>query len=409
MGATLLTIAASLAVAMILIFRTVEAERSERAQVDRTIAILTELRTISQAAINAETGQRGYMLTLDRTYLEPFHIGRQQFGPAVTRLRNHLRPVATEEQRALLDRIEREGERKFADLDASVALVRDGRLMEAQRGLLTDEGQAAMVRLRDAVARLERIENDVLDSAIADADGAEDMLLPLLAAVSLLIVVAMVFGFLMIVRTAGAEAAAAHAAELEEARDRADLLARELNHRVKNLFAVILAIVRMSARDKPEAKPIVEAIAERIHALLNAHEVTQATGAKQVASLGALLDKTLAPYRSATARAALSGPEVTLTNQQITPLGLVLHELATNAVKYGCWAKGRALAVDWQVENGMLALTWREECPGLPAEPERQGFGSLMMTSAARQLRGTVERRFTPEGVEVDIAFPLAS
>ena len=62
---------------------------------------------------------------------------------------------------------------------------------------------------------------------------------------------------------------------LAEARDRADLLARELNHRVKNLFAVILAIVQMSGKDAPEAKPVVDSIADRIHALLTAHEVTQ--------------------------------------------------------------------------------------------------------------------------------------
>lgn len=406
---TLLVIAAALAVAMALIFGTVEAERAERAQMDRTIAILSELRTISQAATNAETGQRGYMLTLDKAYLEPFHVGQAQFAPAVRRMRAQLGEDATAEQSALLDRIEQEGQRKFAELNASVALVADGRLLEARRALLTDEGQAAMLRLRDAVARLERIENDVLDRATADAYGAESMMFPLLAAVSVLIVLAMGVGFLMVGRTANAEAAAAHAAEIEEARDRADLLAKELNHRVKNLFAVILAIVRMSGRGQPEAKPAVDAIAERIHALLSAHEVTQSAGDRQVAALGALVERTLAPYLSPGTPATIAGPEVTLDAQQITPLGLVLHELATNAVKYGCWNSGGALSVTWQVDDGRLALAWREDCPGDGGEPASHGFGSMMMTSAARQLRGNIERRFTASGLEVDFAFPLHS
>ena len=87
-----------------------------------------------------------------------------------------------------------------------------------------------------------------------------------------------------------AVAEAAQAAVVSEARDRADLLARELNHRVKNLFAVVLAIVQMSARDRPEAKEVTDSIAQRIRALLTAHEVSQGELERPVASLRALVE-----------------------------------------------------------------------------------------------------------------------
>ena len=193
----------------------------------------------------------------------------------------------------------------------------------------------------------------------------------------------------------------AEATALADARDRADLLARELNHRVKNLFAVILAIVRMSSKDSPEAKPTVDRIAERINALLTAHEVTQGTLETPVASLRALVETTVRPYLTSARKADLSGPEVQLPAKQVTPLGLVLHELTTNAVKYGCWQSGGTLKVHWKQQGDTVTIEWREECPGDGVEPERQGFGSLLMTGSAKQLRGSIDRQFTKDGVEV--------
>ena len=93
--------------------------------------------------------------------------------------------------------------------------------------------------------------------------------------------------------------------------------------------------------------------------------------------------------------------------RQITPLGLVLHELATNAVKYGCWSSGGLLRVEWRRDGENLHLDWREEHAGATSEPARTGFGSLLMPSAARQLRGSIDRSFTPAGVEVTMRFPL--
>lgn len=404
--ATLGVVAAALISAIFLIYQTIEAERAQRAQVVRTNAILVELQNVSRSALNAETGQRGYVLTLDRRYLQPYNLGSAQYRPALERLRTLLGNETTPRQRELVDEIETLSGAKFAEIEQSLELVADGNLIGARSLILTDEGQEAMERLRQAVREMEDIERGILLEASSDAARAEGRVLPLLLGLLALILVALWLGLRLSIRTAKAEAEAAQTTALAEARDRADLLARELNHRVKNLFAVILAIVRMSAKDSPEAKPTVDRIAERINALLTAHEVTQGTLETPVASLRALVETTVRPYLTSARKADLSGPEVQLPAKQVTPLGLVLHELTTNAVKYGCWQSGGTLKVHWKQQGDTVTIEWREECPGDGVEPERQGFGSLLMTGSAKQLRGSIDRQFTKDGVEVTISFP---
>jgi two-component sensor histidine kinase/CHASE3 domain sensor protein len=400
-------IGAAMITGLFLVFQTIEAERGQRDQSRATARVLVELRNVGNAALNAETGQRGYLITLDRRYLEPYQTGSTQYQPALDRLRQSLGEDAPARQIQLLDRIENLTQAKFAEMDESVALLRDGALMDARRQVLSDEGQEVMVRLRQAIGEMEQIENGLLDASARETAEAEARVLPLLTGVMILLLVALLFGYRLVSRTAQAEARAEQSAALAEARDRADLLARELNHRVKNLFAVILAIVSMSARDEPEAKPLIERISDRIRALLTAHEVTQGTATGPMASLSTLIETTLAPYRSDTLRAEISGPEISLTASQVTPLGLVLHELTTNAVKYGAWASDGLLTVAWRITDNQLVIDWHEACKIADLNPVRQGFGSMLMNSAERQLRGTINRSFTPDGVEVRIVIPF--
>lgn len=407
--ALLAVIAGTIFGLLFFVFQTVEAERHQRAQVARTNDVLFELRQVTRAALNGETGQRGYALTLDRRYLQPFIVARTEYGPALDRLHGTLGTDLSPRQQQLLDEITALTRTKFAEMDETVALVGQGRLLDARAVILSDEGLEAMSRLRTAAGEMEAIETGLLDAAIARANRAEKRLLPLLLGLTAALVIALLFGYRLVNRNAQAEAEAEGAAALAEARDRADLLASELNHRVKNLFAVVLAIVKMSGRDAPEAKPVVDRIAERIRALLTAHEVTQGSGAKSVGTVGRLVETTLAPYRSDDLLARLDGPEVALPLDSATPLGLVLHEMTTNAVKYGAWAHGGEIAVEWEVRDGTVHIHWRETgAPTLAEAPTREGFGTMLMTSSARQLGGTIDRRFEAEGVAVDIAFPAA-
>ena len=399
--------ALAMVLVVVLAIGTVEVERRQRQQAQLTSDILDELRDIRLSALAGDSGQRGYLLSLDRRYLAPYFAGRDQLEPSLRRLRQLTEPTATPRQQQLLDQIEVIARTKFAELAQGVALVEGGELIEARRLVLTDEGQEAMERLRRSLGEMERIELAALDRARADAATAEARLIPLLVGLLGLLAISLVASGRLIARSARAEAEASQAQVLAEARDKADLLAKELNHRVKNLFAVVLAIVKLSARDAPEARPVTDGIAQRIMALLKAHEVSQGELGQATVSLATLVETTLAPYRSHAFTASIGGPVTTLHARSITPLGLVLHELTTNAVKYGGWSQpGGIIDVDWAREGGQIVLTWRETGAPIREQPVREGFGSLLMTSSARQLGGTVERTFTPEGAVVTIRFP---
>jgi two-component sensor histidine kinase len=93
-------------------------------------------------------------------------------------------------------------------------------------------------------------------------------------------------------------------------------------------------------------------------------------------------------------------------------LGLMLHELATNAVKYGAWSQpGGHLAVHWRLETGPprhLLLSWREQTPGgIEPAGEARGFGSLLLSGTVRQLHGSFERRFLADGMELEVDLNL--
>lgn len=407
-GAMFAAIAASSLTLLFFVYQTIAAERAQRAQVQKTVDVLNDLRLVGTAVINGETGQRGYILTLDRRYLAPYEAGRALFPPALSRLRVSLGGVATPRQQQLIDEIDTLSRAKFAEMANSVKMVGEGRLIDARRAMLTDEGQETMERLRRAIREMEVIEAEALSRAADTAAATEARVLPMLGGLLFLLLLAVFGGSRLLAHTARAEAEAAQAAALAEARDRADLLARELNHRVKNLFAVVLAIVQMTARNKPEAKEVADTIAQRIHALLTAHEVTQGELDRPVAPLGTLIETTLAPYRSATQTAEVEGPEVLLPAKQVTPLGLVLHELTTNAVKYGAWKHSGTVHVNWRLTGSMVELIWCEDGLALSEEPANKGFGSLLMSSAARQLGGTIERKFGPGQLIVTVRFALA-
>ena len=392
-----------------LVGQTIEAEREERLQAVVTSEVIEELQRVRTAALQGETGQRGFLVTLDRRYLESYQEGSEQIGPALDRLREVLGDDLSARRETLLDEIEALARAKFAEMEDSVILLEDGRLLEAREGVLTDQGQETMERLSRAIDELIDIEREILNDQQEETARIEGRILPMLGGLIVLLLAAIGFGSMVVARAARAETEATQAAAIGEARDRADLLARELNHRVKNLFAVVLAIIQMSARDKPEAQPVTEAIAHRVRALLTAHEVSQGQLDETLASLQALVETTLSPYRSKSQPATVEGPEVLIPAKQITPLGLILHELTTNAVKYGAWASGGTLDVTWARIDDSVRLTWQENGATIEEQPERRGFGSLLLDSAARQLCGSVERDFTPTGLRVVIDFPYAA
>ena len=406
---------------VLLVWSTISKERAERLQTARYAEVVSALRDINRAALNAETGQRGYFITLDRRYRASYEFGRDLYPRAIDRLKVLSRSSEDARIEALVAEIEAAGDAKMEELGRTVELIEGGEIVAAQQRILSNDGRLYMERLNDSLSRLEAVEQGLQAEASQQAFRSERRVLPLLVVTLALMAAGLGFGLALAMRAARAEAIASRAEELEEARDRADLLARELNHRVKNLFAVILAIVRMSGRGQPEAAPVVDNIAARIHALLEAHNVTQGPdgGAGEgEARMAVLVDKVLAPYRSEGNAAEIGGEDVALSASQATPVGLVLHELATNAVKYGAWSgqkdgsgasegtdKGR-IAIDWKREKDEVVLRWTETGPSIAVPDGREGFGSMLMRSAARQLNGEIERRFEPGRMVVEMHIP---
>ena len=224
------------------------------------------------------------------------------------------------------------------------------------------------------------------------------------------------------------------------AEERQQLLIRELHHRVKNTLATVQAIVGSTARTAPSVDAFYEAFVGRIMSLAHTHSVlTEATW--QTASLRTLLESELKPYadpaispamplggaagqaldQKLPPRVTLDGPDVALPSEIAVPIGMAIHELTTNAAKYGAFSNrtGR-LAVAWAVEpepaapgsppskRQRLNFTWHESGGPPVARPTRQGFGSrLLQRVLTTQVQADVAIDYDPKGLRLVMIAPL--
>jgi PAS domain S-box-containing protein len=188
-----------------------------------------------------------------------------------------------------------------------------------------------------------------------------------------------------------------------------DLLIGELHHRVKNTLATVQALAAQTFRHNG-VEPSTQASFEgRLLTLSNVHSVlTHENWAS--AELHDVVASTLQPHRTPERdRFAVQGPAIRLRPQSAVALSMALHELCTNAIKYGALAvdAGR-VAVEWQVQDGRFRLRWQEQDGPPVAPPRRKGFGSRMIErSLAAQLQGRVTIDFQPAGVVCTIDAPL--
>jgi PAS domain S-box-containing protein len=195
--------------------------------------------------------------------------------------------------------------------------------------------------------------------------------------------------------------------------DRQALLIRELHHRVKNTLATVQALLGASARSSGSIDAFYHSFAGRIASLANTHNLLT-EDYWQTASLRDMLRTELAAFDDESGnRIALSGPPVELTADLAVPTSMALHELATNAVKYGALSvpKGR-VRVTWDVvqadQQRRLRLKWIE-CDGPPVgEPKRKGFGSaLLQRVLTTQCDAEVQFTFDAAGLRFEMEAPL--
>ena len=193
-----------------------------------------------------------------------------------------------------------------------------------------------------------------------------------------------------------------------------ELVLKEMDHRVKNLFAIAGGMVRLSARSARTPTELAEIIQGRLGALASAHQLIRprhlvASATKRESTLGELIRKVLSPYADPagtgdSARTEIDGPEIVVGSEAATNVALVVHELATNAAKYGALSvPGGRVRISWAVTKGRLALSWEEkDGPVITAPPEREGFGSVLARRSVNGgLRGDLSFHWNPDGLVV--------
>ena len=193
-----------------------------------------------------------------------------------------------------------------------------------------------------------------------------------------------------------------------------DLLLKEMDHRIKNLFSIVEGMLTLSAKAATTPKELAETVRGRLGALASAHQLIRpmpsvAKATKRETTLGELVRKLLSPYADPagtgdSARTEIEGPGVAVGPEAATNVALVVHELATNAAKYGALSvPGGRVHISWALVKGRLVLTWEEkDGPVITGPPEREGFGSLLARrSVSGGLRGDVNFDWKPTGLVV--------
>lgn len=213
------------------------------------------------------------------------------------------------------------------------------------------------------------------------------------------------------------ERAYATAAALHESAERSlqekDLMLQEMKHRNKNQIARILAIARQTASGSASLEDFTASFSARLQSMASALDLLTRSR-WQKADLGELLRNELSQvFGEDLPEDLLAGPQVLLNEKATQTLGLAVHELATNALKYG--KAGDAvdmLKVRWSIERQdgrqILVLNWRESGLDRLAPPAASGFGTRLIDMGVRdELKGSIERTYHPNGLEVEIRFPL--
>jgi two-component sensor histidine kinase len=201
------------------------------------------------------------------------------------------------------------------------------------------------------------------------------------------------------------------------ARARQEVLLREINHRIKNLFSVTAGLITLSAKASMNAEDLAVDLRSRLQALARAHDLTlpdpsaNADDGQSATTVIALTKVIMAPHEHAQAsRISINGSDAPLSGSALTSLALLLHELTTNAAKYGALssANGR-LTIDVSTVDELLQMKWDEQgSRPLSEGVAREGFGTILEKAVLSGLSGTISREWNSDGLSLLLKIPLA-
>lgn len=203
----------------------------------------------------------------------------------------------------------------------------------------------------------------------------------------------------------------------KEAQERQRLLAREANHRVKNLFAVFNGMISLSAKSARTPQEMAQSLRGRLDALMRAKDLIRpgimgTEAHSERTTVGEVVRTVLQPYDDGTSpeRTVASGPDMPVGAGAVTSLALALHETTTNAAKYGALSEPNGLIrIKWEARGDDFCLEWEETGgPVIVAPPQARGFGSVLTErSITSQLGGKIEYDWRPSGLKLRMMVPL--
>jgi two-component sensor histidine kinase len=338
-----------------------------------------------------ETTQRGYLLTGRDSYLGRYEDAETALprvidetarlvadDPRQQQAIARLRQVTTDKMREMRSTID---EQKAGRADAALAIVnsdRGLRMMDQTRQLFSE-----MMSEEDRLLSIRASSSQMIGTLLQVGAGIAFLLI---CAVGVLVGVYMRRSF-----------------------EREHLLMREVNHRAKNMFSVVDAIAHQTAAKNPE--DFIERFSERIQALSASQELLVRNEWNGV-DVKDLVQAQLAHFSGLIgSRIVAHGPELRLKAAGAQAVGLALHELATNAGKYGALSTDTGLVyVSWETDDGTFTMSWTEREGPLVSAPQRRGFGTIVMeVMAERSLNGKVELLYPSAGLTWRLICPAGN
>jgi PAS domain S-box-containing protein len=217
-------------------------------------------------------------------------------------------------------------------------------------------------------------------------------------------------------RVIGASKIARDISERRKAQEQRDLILREMNHRIRNLFTLARSVVALSARSVDTSKELASIVGARLDALARAHALTlpkptdQPAPVEQATTLHTLINAIVLPYENAESthrRIVVTGPDISVSATLMTDFALLLHEIATNAAKYGALSTPTGhVDISCAETNGLFSLTWTERGgPHIDKQPVSEGFGSqLARATVVGRLGGELRRDWDRDGLTIHLS-----
>lgn len=199
--------------------------------------------------------------------------------------------------------------------------------------------------------------------------------------------------------------------QLKHALQDQEVLAREMSHRVKNLFALTAGMIRMSRKGAESADDLANKLVGRIDALAEANALVRrnfSDGTVSAASLGDVVTRILRPYGYS--KSTVNGPDIPIGQRSTNSVALIFHELATNSAKYGSLgAEDGSVQVDLSTDGKDVRVSWVEAGGPVTTPPAKTGFGTQLINATVQGSGGEIEYQWEDAGMRANLRMPILS